>query len=252
MSPSHTAIIAIAGLLGGALNTMAAGGGVLTFLALIMTGVPPQMAIATSQAAIPASFLGGARRAWRNRIEYRPLLLGLIAAATGTALGVWLVSMLDAHTFRQLAPILLILAATLLVVQPHMQRLIDKRQVSTTAGGRQVAVAVALFGASIYAGAFGGGVAVAILVVFATLTPWTWHKSNTTKNVVCLVMSFVGAGAFALTGLVVWEAAAWLAGSQLVGGVAGNWLARRLSANTLRKTVAVVTVLGAVVMVNST
>jgi uncharacterized membrane protein YfcA len=247
----NIAIVVPAGLLGGALNTMAAGGGVVTFLALLLTGMPPQVAIATSQVAIPASFLGGARRAWRDRAQYRPVLGGLVAAAAGTGLGVWLVSRVDAHTFRRAAPVLLLVAATLLLLQPHLPRMISRWRAGSTARGRRLAVALALFGTAIYGGAFGGGVAVAVLVVFAALTPWTWHRSNTTKNVVCLVMSVVCSGAFALTGLVAWAPAAALAGSQLAGGMIGVALARRMSADTLRRTVAVVTVLGAVTMAGS-
>lgn len=247
MTANTIAFLVTMGILGGALNSMAAGGGVLTFLSLLAVGLPPQVAVATSQVAIPASFAPSVVRAWKDRAAYRPMVPGLIAGAAGTGLGVWLVSRLDGPTFRVLTPILMCMAAALLLVQPRMQTVINSRK--TDARGRHLAVALALFLCGIYAGAFGGAVAVAILVAFAIITPWPWHTANHYKNGACLIMSLVCSPAFIVTGLASWEHTAWLAGSLLVGGIGGTWLASRLPANFLRKMVAVVTFGGAAVMV---
>jgi uncharacterized membrane protein YfcA len=264
MTTSDGILLTIAGVLGGALNTMGAGGGVIMFLALLITGMPPQVAVATSQTAIPASFLGAIVPTWRHRFDYRPILPAVIAATAGTAVGVWLVSQLSGPAFRVAAPWLTGLAAILLIVQPYLPRVLARRGTRITAGAggppdlepfdrspRLVPLAMALFAVALYAGAFGGGTGVAILLVFATLTNWTWHEANRTKNAVCLLMSLVCSAAFLVTGLAdPWAVVVLMAG-QIVGGALGVWVADRLSADTLRRTVAVVTVVGAVAMAGS-
>jgi uncharacterized protein len=254
MSILDFVVLTAAGLAGGTLNSMAAGGGVIMVLALLLTGMPAQVAVATSQVAIPASFLPAIGPAWRRRREYQPMLPALAGAAAGTALGVWLVAQLDAATFRLVAPVLLLAAAGLLLVQPRMPHILAARaddRPGIEPARRRVAMGVGLFGVAIYAGAFGGGVAVAVLAVFAVLTPWSWDQANATKNLTCLVMSIVASVAFLLTGLAAWWPAMVLAVSQLAGGAVGQWAAGHVSEEHLRKTVAVATCAGAVLMVGN-
>lgn len=211
----RTTLTIAAGLAGGALNSMAAGGGVITLLALLVIGLPPQVAVATSQLVIPFSFLGGLPQAWRARAEYKALVPALATAAIGTGVGVVLVTVVDAHTFKMITPGLMACAAVLLLIQPRMQRLIDERHARrhpdlpaelrpdrvTITRRRQLTLGAVLFGVALYAGAFGGGVAVAVLLAFAFLTPWPWHQANVIKNAACLIMSIVGGVVFAFTGL---------------------------------------------------
>lgn len=249
MTTGTILVVVTVGILAGALNSAAAGGGVLTFLTLLAIGLPPHVAVATSQVAIPASFAPSIVRAWKVRATYRAMVPGLLSGAAGTGLGVWVISRLDGPTFRIVTPVFMCVAAALLLVQPRMQHVIDSRD--TNPRGRQIAVVLALFLCGIYAGAFGGAVAVAILVAFAIITPWPWHTANHYKNGACLIMSLVCSPAFAMTGLTAWEPAAWLAGSLLIGGAAGTWLADKLPANVLRKTVAVLAFGGAAALIGN-
>jgi uncharacterized membrane protein YfcA len=76
--PVEYVLVVVGGLLAGALNVIAAGGAVLSFLVLTWVGLPPHVANATNLVATPASFLGALAGAWRDRREYArrwPLLL---------------------------------------------------------------------------------------------------------------------------------------------------------------------------------
>ncbi|MEV4312081.1 sulfite exporter TauE/SafE family protein [Actinocrispum sp. NPDC049592] len=234
----NTTLIVLSGLIAGVLNVAAAGGSLISFLALSITGVPPLAANATNLAATPASFLSGIPAAWRHR---QTLHSGLASAALGTVAGVWLVTSLSAGTFRRAAPVLLVMAALVLVLQPWLHPRIQRHQ------GTQhpISRTVWLFCTGIYAGGFGAGVGILVLVVLAYTTTWPWLTVTASKNTICLITSMAGLGTLALTGAVIWPLAALLAAAMAIGGLIGQWLLRRLPEDLLRGAIAVLAAFGA-------
>src|SRR5579862_1949754 len=103
-----------AGVLGGALNSVAGGGSFIAFPALLFTGVPPIPANATNTLALwtGAAASGGA---YRNRLDVpmRVLLPLLITSLIGGIAGAALLLRTPANTFMRVLPWLM-LAATLL------------------------------------------------------------------------------------------------------------------------------------------
>ncbi|MET0134948.1 MAG: sulfite exporter TauE/SafE family protein [Kibdelosporangium sp.] len=234
-----TAVLVLAGVVAGILNVAAAGGSLVSFMALTMLGVPPLQANATNLAATPASFLGGAPTVWRGR---HGVGLGLLSTVAGTVVGVWFVAGLTAETFQRLAPALLLIAAMLLLSQPWIQPRIKARDGQAATRG---VLPAWLFLTGVYAGSFGAGVGVLLLVVLAFTTSWPWHTVNARKNVVCLATSVVGLAGFAMTGLVIWPLALTLAAAMAIGGLVGQWLTRRVPDDILRSAVAVLAAFGA-------
>jgi uncharacterized protein len=233
------AVLIAGGIIAGILNVAAAGGSLISFLTLSAIGVPPLAANATNLAATPASFLGGISTAWRDRHGTK---LGFVSAALGTVTGVWLVNGLTADLFRRIAPVLLVIAAMVLILQPWLRQKIKRREATAR---HPEAMAAWLFLTGVYAGGFGAGVGILVLVVLAYTTAWPWAALNGSKNVICLVTSLVGLAAFSLTGLVVWPLAAVLAGSMAIGGLLGQWIAQRVPDDVLRSMVAVLAAFGA-------
>jgi uncharacterized membrane protein YfcA len=250
--PQYT-FVAVGGVLAGALNVVAAGGAVLSFLVLSTTGLPPHIANATNLTATPASFVGVIPRVWRTRRQNARHWPMLVAAVMGTIAGVTLFRLIPPDNFRAVAPILLMLAAVTLIAHPFLKRFLDKRREADKSGGRHPMVVAGLFATSVYAGFFGGGVGVLVLVVLAVATAWPWLEANATKNLVCLVTAVVGVAAFAFTGLVDWVLAIVLGAAMAAGGLLGQWLIGRLpgegTEDLLRETVAVCSAFGAGVMV---
>jgi uncharacterized membrane protein YfcA len=235
----NNAVLIVGGVVAGMLNAAAAGGSLLSFLTLSALGVPPLAANATNLAATPASFLAGVPAAWRSRRVTKP---GFLSAIAGAATGVWLVNSMTADMFRRAAPVLLVVAALVLVLQPWLRQQI-KRQPTTTEHPRSMAVW--LFCTGVYAGGFGAGVGILVLTVLAYTTSLPWHTINSSKNVICLFTSLAGLAAFALTGLVIWPLAAILAASMALGGLCGHWIIRHVPDELLRNGVAVLAAFGA-------
>jgi uncharacterized membrane protein YfcA len=233
-----TGLLVLSGLIAGMLNVAAAGGSLISFLALGLTGLPPLAANATNLAATPASFLGGVPAAWRHR---RDISSGFLTAIIGTVTGVWLVNSLTAGIFRRAAPALLVLASLILILQPWLHPKIEHHRGTT----HPLARAAWLFCTGVYAGGFGAGVGILVLTVLACTTSWPWHTINASKNLICLTTSLVGLAVYSLTGLVIWPLAALLATSMAVGGLIGHWLTRHVPDDLLRGAVAVLAAFGA-------
>lgn len=245
MSTADTLTVIAGGVLGGTLNAMAAGGAVVSFLFLTFAGLPPQAANAVNLVSMPASFVGTLPTAWRTRDQLQVRWPGLVAATLGTATGVGLATIVPASTFAVVTPLLLLAAAILLLIQPSMPNLVDDQLHRRQDDAHPFWIAAALFATSVYAGAFGGGVGVAVLLVFAMLTSWSFERASIAKNLVCLLTSGVGAILYAKFAPVPWQTVGWLAAGLLVGGLVGDLLRRKLSEKVLRATVAILTAFGA-------
>ena len=75
-------LLLVAGLIGGALNTLAGGGSFIVFPALLAAGVPPVLANASNTFAALPGYVSGAIGLWKDVVAYRERLLvyGLVAA----------------------------------------------------------------------------------------------------------------------------------------------------------------------------
>lgn len=252
-SIADLAIIAGAGFAAGALNVAGAPGSLLSFLALSATGMPPLVANATNLAATPMSFVGGVPAAWRARRDYPVGGLGAVGAAIGgTVTGVWLVNRMSTEAFRSMAPALLMIAAIVLVIDPWLRprvTVIRRRGIHRHRDegsiARPVLMAGCLFVAGVYAGAWGAGVGVLVLLVLSFTTSWPGPAAHTARILVCQVTSGIGLIAFALTDLVIWPLFFVLAVPMTVGGLLGELLAHRLPGELLRMVVAVMSAFGA-------
>jgi uncharacterized membrane protein YfcA len=174
--------------------------------------------------------------------------LPLACAVGGTAVGVWIVShVLTEGTFRRAVPVLLIISVTFLLCFRHVKKWIDARHGRTHLPSHATlpTLAIGITITSMYAGAFGGGVAVMILGLLTVATSWPWDRVNTAKNVVCLFTSVVGFFAYVPTGLVIWPLCIVLAVTMVLGSFLGKWVTKVVPAKTLRLVVAVLTTLSA-------
>ncbi len=237
MSPGSALLLAAAGFAAGSINAVAGGGSLVSFPALVASGLPPLAANVTNTVSVWPGYLGSVV-AYRSEVAVqrsRALALGATAVAGGTAGSVILLTVPDA-VFEAVIPVLVLLGCALLAVQPRVAARIAAR---TAAGGRRrtADVHVATFAAAVYGAYFGGGLGVILLAVLGIFLTDHLQRTNALKSVLSLIINTVALVVFALFAPVDWGSVAVVAPASLLGGYVGAGFARRLGATTLRWTV---------------
>lgn len=245
MTPADAGLIAVAGFLAGGVNAVAGGGSLISFPALVASGLAPLDANVTNTTAVWPGYLGGASAYRRELSDQRVRLraLGITGALGGVVGSVILLAAPDA-VFDAVVPFLVLLGSALVLVQRRVAAYVQAR--AATARRDAVQLHAAVFAASVYGAYFGGGLGVILIAVLAMFVADHLQRLNGLKAALSLVINTIAVVAFALFGPVHWLSVAIVAPASLVGGYAGGRAARRLSADGLR---AVVVVFGVVVAV---
>lgn len=228
----------------GVLNAIAGGGTFLTFPALVLTGVPPIAANATSALAVSPGYLGSAL-GFRAELAAlpRPLLVReIVLNAIGGVAGALLLLVTPASVFSGIVPWLLLFATVLFAFGPYLSRWAGGGH----GGGLSRFRNPGLLLVAIYGGYFNGGLGILLMALYLVCGEQRMHTVNALKNLNSFVLSVVSVIAFAIGGAIVWKLALLMALFATLGGFAGARLARRLPARVVR---AIVIVTGLVMSV---
>jgi len=235
----HLLSLAGAGLLAGAMNAVAGGGSFVTFPALVVAGLPPVVANASSTVAL---FPGTIASTWAYRRELASvgeirLRLMLPVTVLGGFCGAVLLLVTPAHLFDLVIPWLLLLATLTFAFGARVG----------TALRRVVRIGpatlmVVQFVISLYGGYFGGAVGLMMLAAWGLLTASVNVKAMGPARTL-LVSAANGAAVllFIASCVVRWpETLALLVGA-VAGGYGGARVARRLPAVLVRAVVVLLT-----------
>lgn len=232
------AILALAAFLAGVMNSVAGGGTLLTFPALLGVGVPANIANATSTIALlPGSLAGtwGYRNELRDVRRFALLLLpvSLVGGIVGALLLVWF-----PDEFKTLVPWLILTAAALFMVQPLVSRFL-KQQDTTQPVAKSVTVGVLVFQflVAVYGGYFGAGIGILMLSALGFMHVGDIHHMNAVKTLLASAINLVSIVIFVVENLIWWHYAAAMVVAAILGGYIGARVARRLPARYVRWTV---------------
>jgi uncharacterized membrane protein YfcA len=229
LTAGDVVLLLAAGLGAGTVNGVAGGGTLVSFPALLATGMPALQANVTSTVGIWPGYLGGVA-GFRSEVREQPRRrLGVLsgAAMVGAAVGSVLLLVTPVGAFKALAPYLVLAACLLFAVQPLISRWVKDRLAEVADGHLRVAAAGTLLG-SVYGGYFGAGLGVILLALLGLTLPDDLVRTNGLRAVLSLVVNCMAAAVFLVAAHVAWPDAGLLAGSSLVGGYFGARLARRL------------------------
>ncbi|HXH90329.1 MAG TPA: sulfite exporter TauE/SafE family protein [Thermoanaerobaculia bacterium] len=239
----HTIVIALAAFAAGAINSIAGGGTLLSFPALVWIGVNPVMANATNTFALwPGSFAAmvGFRRELAN--VRRWLLLLTIPALLGGATGGVLLLHTSMATFTRLVPFLILGATLLLATQELITRrlgVLAHAHENPSAAWITI-VAIFQFLVGIYGGYFGAGIGILILAALGLIGLTDMHEMNGLKNLLAICINGVAAIYFAWSGAVIWKDGFIMAVAAIIGGYLGARVARHLGRTFVRRSVVVI------------
>ena len=229
------------------MNSIAGGGTLLTFPALIALGVPPISANATSTVAL---WPGSISSVW----GYRALLRGARPWAVGFALpsllggafGAWLLLRTPPQRFSDIVPWLVLGATALFMAQrPVMGWLARRREPRAESRQRESDdvltsrwpppyILVYQFLVAIYGGYFGAGVGILMLAALGFMGLSNIHRMNGLKNWGGVCMNVVAAAIFAFSSLVNWPVALAMAIGAVAGGYLGSRTAQRVPQDFVR------------------
>lgn len=251
--------VGVVAALAGAVNSIAGGGSLLLFPALLGAGLPPLTANVTNSVSVWPGFVGavyGFREDLRTQSRRRLLALSVVTAM-GAISGSVLLLVTPAAAFDVVVPALVLFASLLLAGQRWVGRLIagvtKAEQPTDPSDGqpvasrqvvrRRVRIAImmgTMLCAGVYGGYFGGALGVIMLVVLALTAADRLARLNALKAALSVVNATVTVVIFSLFGPVYWPAVAVAAPASLLGGYFGARIARRLNDEILRWCVVVV------------
>lgn len=227
----------------GVMNAMAGGGTILTFPSLIFLGLPAIAANATSTVALlpgaAASLFGYREEVREHRHWLKTLFLPSLA---GGAIGSFLLLRTPEKTFELLAPILILFATVLFMVQGLVsRRTAQGKPLGESPGmGRWALAWLLQLAVAVYGGYFGAGIGILMLALLGFLGMSNIHAANGLKNFFGFCINAVAAGYFIAKGAVVWPVALVTIVGATLGGYGGARFARRIGKEKARAAVVVI------------
>ena len=233
MTILEAAALVLAGVTAGLVGGIAGLASIISYPALLATGLSPVSANVTNTAALVFSGAGAALgsqpelRGQRRRVR----VLG-VAGLCGGLLGAVLLLLTPSDTFAKLVP-WLIGASSLAILLPR-----PRADPDAPARDRRWVVG-SVFAIAVYGGYFGAAAGVMLLALLLATTAETLPQSNAMKNLVLFGANLVAAVIFSIGGSVHWLAAVPLAGGFFLGGALAPRAVRRMPARPLRLLIAV-------------
>lgn len=257
-------VLIAAAFAAGVINSVAGGGTLLTFPALVavLTAAHGENAQAWANATSTVALLPGSLAgAWGYRKEYaeaRSFALKLLPPSVLGGLVGSLLVVLFPKAFGPLVPWLILSAAVLFLLQQPLNRFLAKRrEAAANSGGdlrqgiklepirearrRQLVFIIAFqFLVAVYGGYFGAGIGILMLTALGFMGLTNIHHANGVKTLLASVINGVTVVVFVAGGLIDWPIAGVMAAAAIAGGYTGARVARRLPAGYVRWVVIVI------------
>lgn len=222
------------GVGGGIAGTMASVASIVSYPALLALGLPPLAANVTNTMSLIFCVPGAVLGARPELAGQRPRIVKFGAVmAVGGLLGAAILLLAPPGAFAMAVPVLIGSAAVLVLLQPKLRAL--RPRPGAERSRRRLALILAV---AVYLGYFGAAGGVLLLAALAAMLSEPLLRVNAIKNVISGAANLVAALIFALYAPVDWAFVPPLAAGFLIGGYAGQLLARHLPVALLRAIVA--------------
>jgi uncharacterized membrane protein YfcA len=231
LTTTQAAIAFAAAFVAGVINSVAGGGTLVSFPALVWLGLPSVTANATSTVAIWPGTVGGVWGYRRELREAEPRMMALtIPSLVGGALGAVMLQHTSPGFFDKLVPFLIAFATILFMAQDRIKGL-------QLTGRGLAGPMVFQFLVALYGGFFGAGIGILMLAALSVLGMSDIHKMNGLKNFFALCINGIAAFYFVWAKMTEWHYVAVMAAGAIIGGYGCAGVARKLGRTTVRRIV---------------
>ncbi|GAB4521838.1 MAG: sulfite exporter TauE/SafE family protein [Haliangiales bacterium] len=226
-------VLALAGVASGFINTMAGGGSMLTLPALMLLGLPADVANGSNRLSVVSQSVAGVlsfRR--RGRLDTGALLPVVAPTTLGAVVGAATATQIPAQLLEY---ILLGTMMTMAVVITLVPKALVAPTDATPASGRgRILGMVGLFAAGLYGGFIQAGVGFLLLAALGGLMRYDLARANALKLACVAVYGVAALGIFIAADQVAWVPAAVLAVATIIGSLIGVRFTLGVSQSVLR------------------
>lgn len=235
------ALMTLAGLVAGFVNTLAGGGSLLTVPALMALGLPADIANASNRVAVLAQAATGTQRFHREgkldtgaiRDVAAPTLLGAVLGALAASY----------FPLRLLKPVLLLTMGGMAVVMVVRPTTIAPEGATPKRAKGHPRALLGLFAAGLYGGFVQAGVGFVLLMVLAGTLHYDLVRANALKMLCVVGFGAASLAVFIARDQVAWAPAIVLAVATSLGSVLGVRYAIKTDPKLLKRVVAALVVL---------
>jgi uncharacterized membrane protein YfcA len=241
-------LIAASAFAAGMINSVAGGGTLVSFPALVWLGRDAVVANATNAVALwPGSLAGmiGFRREIEGSRKWM-LILG-VPSLVGGLVGAILLLLTPSRIFALLVPYLIFFATLLFAfgdfISKKLRAIFGSSQPdSIEIAGRAwwIGASIFQFFVAVYGGYFGAGIGILMLAALGLLGLTDIHQMNGMKNFFAFVINGIASVYFIWSGKVAWGDALIMALAATAGGFGGAGIARRMGRQFVRRVVIII------------
>lgn len=230
LAPHLYALLFGAGLLGGFIDSIAGGGGLITVPALLWAGLPPQLALGTNKAQ--SSFgtaISVSRYAQAGLVDWPEVRLAAILSFLGSMGGAWTLTLVSNAALKQVIPWMLLAVVIYVIASPRLGSVTGQARLG-------VALFSWIFGLTLgfYDGFFGPGTGAFWILAVVTLLGQELTRANAFTKVVNLGSNLGSLVVFAALGHVAPWVALAMVGGQLIGARLGSGLVLKHGSGLIR------------------
>jgi len=228
-------IIIICGLvfLGGFVDSIAGGGGLITLPAYVLAGVPMHMALGSNKFSSTFGTAFSAFNFLRNgKVYIKAIPISVVMALGGSAAGAFVALMVDGYVLRWILIIMIPLIATIVLVKKNfgLQNNIHTLQQSVIIVGAGIAALVIGF----YDGFFGPGTGTFLILIFTVFLRFDLVTANGNAKIINLSSNVGSLITFLINEQVVFALAIPAAIFGIAGNVLGSSLAIKIGPKIIR------------------
>ncbi len=237
----EAALLSASAFAAGAVNSVAGGGTLLTYPALLACGISPIHANATSTLSLVQGQLAsvwGFRKQLRR--SGRLLLLLALPSLVGAIAGALALLRMSEHSFKLLVPWLILGATLLFLLSDQIHRRWKGRPEAPMTTRRLIILCAVQLLVAIYGGFFGAGQSILMLATLGLCGMRDIDRMNGLKSFAAACINGVATALFAFGGVIEWRPALIMSAAAILGGYAGARLAQRIGKENARRVVIVV------------
>jgi uncharacterized membrane protein YfcA len=241
------ALLVVAGVFAGVINTLAGGGSFLTLPILIGLGLPAGVANGTTRVSVLAQNATSAITFHRNGVRAHGVTARLLAPVLiGSGLGAWLATQLDDQLFRPVIGVVLLVWAVILAVKPDRFLHPPEHERAPTTMTHGLALLVGVYGGFMQA-----GVGFPLIALLSGQLGYDLVRTNAIKAGLIFAYTCIALVIFAGYGQVAWTPALVLAVATMLGGWLGARWQLEKGSELVRWVVLVMVVIAGVSMLGS-